>query len=100
LSEISRRRQLHPPPVSWDFVLAAILLCPRTLHDFLLRQCFCSLRDFIMRLGASEKREKSVGARANFSFRPKKSPARKKALLPKMSYMCVGQFSQHRRRFY
>jgi hypothetical protein len=35
-----------------------------------------------------------------FSFRPKKSPARKKALLPKMGYMCVGRFSQHRQRFY
>ncbi len=68
LSEISRCRQLHPPPVSWDFVLAAILLCPRMLRDFLLRQCFCLLHDFIMRLGASKKREKSFGARANFSL--------------------------------
>jgi hypothetical protein len=51
-------------------------------------------------VGASEKREKSVGARANFSFRLKKSPARKKALLPKMGYMCVRRFSQHWRHFY
>jgi hypothetical protein len=48
---------------------------------------------------ASKKREK-VGAWANFSFQPKKSPARKKALLPKMGNMCVGRFSQHWRRFY
>jgi hypothetical protein len=62
------------------------------IHILYHADCYC--------LGASEKREKSVGAWANFSFRPKKSPAKKKALLPKMSYMCVGRFSQHRGRFY
>jgi hypothetical protein len=102
LSEISRRRQLHPPPVSWDFVLTAIFLCPCTLRDFFITPVLLLAAQFYYvpeNDRASKKREK-VGAWANFSFRPKNSPARKKVLLPKMGYMCVRQFSQHRRRFY
>jgi hypothetical protein len=95
LSEISRRRQLHPPPVSWDFVLAGILLCPCTLRDFLLRQCFCLLRNFITlrKMIEQAKRERKLVRGQIFHSGQKKSRQKEGALAENGLHVCRTIFT-------